>query len=209
LLFLCLTSSKESLSKALTATDSSESEDYLLPVLPLLQRVLSDVCAMESSEFAFSMEEHLEATHSPLMDHFLSLRDPNGKSCLLTDSHVPSVLSHQLTVLREEFKEQLSTEGGAVCDTSLVHTLLTRLVALERAYADGVRDCKHKDIGRAAGIIPDYSARVERHVQVGAAMSGDTGKNSDVLGRDATIQAALLRARHVELCVERVLEFFL
>jgi hypothetical protein len=207
LLYLCLTSSSEDLRSLLiiTTTDSCSVREEV-PVL--LQSVLSDVCAMESVEFASSVEHHLQTALSPLVEHFLSLKDPNGRGCLLTDSHVPHVLSHQLRTLRDEFSEQFLVEKSVADENHLVHTLLTRLMSLEKAYAIGVRDCKHKDIGRAAGIIADYSARVERHIQAGA-MSTDIGKASDVLSRDATIQAARKRADHVELCVERVLKSFM
>jgi hypothetical protein len=127
-----------------------------------------------------------------------SLIGRSGSCCLLTDSHDYTVRRHQLRILSEEFSDidfvkfiESCARGGIVSYNAItvqlapkIKQLLLRLVDLERAYADGVFNCKQKDYPRAQEIITGM---------------GDRGSEID-----DTISRARIRADEIGICVHRV-----
>ena len=102
---------------------------------------------------------------------------------ILTDSHNPLVLKHQLSVLHEEFSTV--AEGPMREDE-----LLQILVELEFDYARAVSSCKRKDRKRVSAVIGDFAY---------GAVNEDRETEDDPV-----ILSAVRRAEVVEKLVQQV-----
>ena len=111
---------------------------------------------------------------------------------LLTDSHNPNVLRHQLDILETEFPVDVS--GASPSSSSRNAVMLQSLVAIEERYSQTVASCKKKDDHRAASIIGEF-----------AYCSTTTTGCYAVKDDDPVILSALGRANSIRGLVNRIL----
>jgi hypothetical protein len=89
------------------------------------------------------------------------------KSCLVTASWKPSIVSHQMKVLRAEYGADIlhlvtsKVDGEQVIGIDVgredLLKLLTELCDIEQKLADDSVACKARDNARGIHIIPDYA----------------------------------------------------
>lgn len=106
---------------------------------------------------------------------------------LLTDSHIPNVLRHQLDILEAEFP----VDNSMTCSPSSRNVvMLQSLVAIEERYSHMVASCKKKDGHRAASVIGEFAYH---------------GATTAVEEDDPVILSALGRTDSIKRLVDRIL----
>lgn len=126
-----------------------------------------------------------------------------GSCCLLTDSHIYAVRSHQLRVLVEEFPGidfvsilDACPRGGVLGQSQSIPSmqfdelrqLLQLAVDLERHNLENIRGGRRKDMLRAADVITGSPVDVNAAVE-----------------EDETVQKARARLDDIALCVQHLL----
>ena len=135
-------------------------------LLSLFQEEIKTVTGVVSTESSVwgNLEKDLELFTIPAKSIFEKRFD-----FIITDSHIPDVLRHQLLILTDEyptirFQERLEYLINCLSKVQTVDhfqlkelmILLKDLIKIERNHASNVQNCRARDGVKGRAIIPDY-----------------------------------------------------